>query len=209
MASRAADRAWAWVATGAGLLLLPVGHFAAVDLEPKTADAPYLRQVADRYVSTSLGGGLGLLVVIGLIYFLLGLRRAVVPERPLLADTCTAVGSLAVVGWAVGFASSIMAAYGAHEHYPFAAVRPMGLLAENLGPVLLPTLAGPALLVAAAALRDRLFPKWVGYVSAVFAVVLALLGVLVPGAGALPALLWLVVAGGGIAFSHTEAAAAR
>ena len=67
------------------------------------------------------------------------------------------------------------------------------MLAENFAVLLLPTLAGPAVLISVLALRDKALPRLLGYVAALFAVVLAVLGVVLPGVGALPALLWLLI----------------
>lgn len=94
----------------------------------------------------------------------------------------------------------VLAGVGASENYPFAAARPMGVLAEDAVAVLIPAFAGPAALVAVASLRDRLLPRVVGWVSAFFAVVLVVLGVLAPGAGLLPALLWLLLTAAALTF---------
>jgi hypothetical protein len=174
--------------------MVPALHLSAVDLESKTASpSDYLRHADDRYLSIALAGALGLLLTALLIVHLAGLRRFGAVRHPLLSDATVAVGGLAVLGLAVGFVSSIMAAYGAHEEYPFEAVRPMGMLAENFAAGLLPALAGPAVLVAVVALHDRVFPRLLGYVAAFFAVALTVAGVALPGAGALPALVWLVI----------------
>jgi hypothetical protein len=171
------DRGWAYSGLLAALLLLPSLHLAAVDLEDKTASpSAYLRHVDDRYVSVALAGGVGLLLTALLIVHLAGLRQSATVRHPLLADAAVAVGGLAVLGLAIGFVSSIMAAYGAHEQYPFEAVRPMGLLAENFAVGLLPALAGPAVLIAVLGLRDKVLPRFLGYVSALFAVALTALG---------------------------------
>lgn len=187
-------RGWAYSGLVAGLLLLPALHLSAVDLEDKTlSPAAYLRHIDDRYVSTALAGGVGLLLTALLILHLAGVRCFAAGRYPMLADAAVAVGGLAVLGLAIGFASSIMAAYGAHERYPFEAVRPMGVFAENFAAGLLPALAGPAVLIAALGLRDKVLPRLLGYVAALFAVALTLLGVFLPGAGMIPALLWLLV----------------
>ena len=97
------------------------------------------------------------------------------------------------MGLAIGFVCSIIAAYGAQSRYPFEAVRPMGMLAENFDVGLLPALAGPAVLIAVLGLADKMLPRLLGSFAALFAVVLTVLGVAAPGAAALPALLWLLV----------------
>lgn len=188
------QRGWAYAGLVAALLLLPVLHLAAVDLESTTASPDaYLRHIDDRYLSISVAGSVGLLLTVLLIVHLAGMRRFAAARHPLLADAAVAVGGLAVLGLAIGLVSSIMAAYGAHERYPFEAVRPMGMLAENFAAGLLPALAGPAVLIAVLGLRDKVLSRLLGYIAGFFAVVLTVLGVVLPGSAALPALLWLLI----------------
>lgn len=188
------QRGWAYPGLVSALLLVPVLHLAAVDLESKTASpSAYLRHVDDRYLSISVAGSVGLVLTVLLIVHLAGMRRFAIAWHPWLADAAVAVGGLAVLGLAIGFVSSIMAAYGAYERFPYEAVRPMGLIAENFASGLLPALAGPAVLIAVLGLRDKVLPRLLGYISACFAVVLTVLGVLLPGSAALPALLWLLI----------------
>lgn len=194
MASPKSQRGWAYAGLVAALLLVPVLHLAAVDLESKSATpSAYLRHADDRYLSISIAGSVGLLLTVLLIVHLAGMRRFAALRHPLLADAATAIGGLAVLGLAVGFVSSIIAAYGAHERFPFEAVRPMGMLSENFAVGLLPALAGPALLIGVLGLRDNVLPRPLGYVAAFFAIMLTVLGLVIPGSAALPALLWLVI----------------
>ncbi len=149
------SRGWAYAGVLSAAFLVPIMHLAAVDLEGKTASkTAYLGHVDDRYLSVALAGGVGLILTALLVVYLAGLRQIAVVRRPLLADASIAIGGLAVMGLAVGFASSVIAAYGAHENYPFAPVRSLGMLAENFPVVLMPGLAGPAVLISVLALRD-------------------------------------------------------
>ena len=182
----------------AGLAAVPILHFVAVDLEGKDAAQSYLARVDDHYLRIALAGGLGMVLAVVVLTHLLAVRRLAAGRRPLLADVSTGVASVAALGVALSSAAAMMAGYGAHENFPFEAIRPMGLLAENLVAVLAPALAGTALLVAVLALRDRVLPRWLGYVGALFAIVLAVLGVVLPGAGLPLAILWLLVAGAGL-----------
>jgi len=195
-----------WTAFLVGVAGLPVLHLQAVDLEAKSGATSYLEHVDERYASIALSGSGGLLLSCLLLVHLSALRAIGTRDRGLLQDAAAGVGTLAAVGIAVGSASAILAAYGAHEGFPYEAVRPMGMLAENLAPVLLPALAGPAVLVAALGLRDGQLPHWLGWAGAVFALVLAAFGVVLPGAGALPALLWLTVMGAGMLLTRRATA---
>ena len=202
------SRGWAYAGVLSAAFLVPVMHLAAVDLEGKTAsETAYLGHVDDRYLSVALAGGFGLILTALLVVYLAGLRQIAVIRRPLLADASIAIGGLAVMGLAVGFASSVIAAYGAHENYPFAPVRSLGILAENFPVVLMPGLAGPAVLISVLALRDRVLPRLLGYVSAFFAVVLAVLGVVLPGVSAIPALAWLLLSSLALSMTPDRSAA--
>jgi hypothetical protein len=192
----AARPPWVWLGLVAAIGLVPASHFSAVDLEDKTTDAAaYLGQAADSRWSTVSGAAAGLLLTLCLLAFLLGVRSIGAGHRPLLADTLTAIGALGLIGLALGFVAAMMAAGGAADSYPFEAVRALGTMAENLGPVMLPLLAGPAALLTVIGLHDRAVPRALAWVSAVFTVLLTLtLVLLVPGAGAPPAFLWLLIA---------------
>lgn len=189
------NRSWAYAGVVAAVLLVPALHLSSVDVEDKTAnEAAYLQHVDDRYWSISLAGGVGLVLTALLVVYLAGLRRIALDRRPLLADASIGIGGLAVLGLAVSCVSSMLAAGGAHEHFPFAAVRSMGMLGENFFAVLLPpALAGPAVLISVLALRDKVLPRVLGYVAAFFALVLVVLGVVLPGVGVIPALVWLLI----------------
>ena len=192
-----------WPGAGfiAGVVLLPLLHLAAVDLENKKGTAAaYLAHADSRHLSITYAGTAGLLATGGVVLFLVGLRRAVGRNRSLMSDFAFGVGAIAVLGLVLSFLGAVLAAVAANEGYPFEAVRPMGLLAENAVAVLLPALAGPAALVAFASLHDRLLPRTLGWVSAIFAVLLVLSGVLAPGSGLLLALLWLVLTSGTLLF---------
>jgi hypothetical protein len=184
-------------AVAVGVLGVPVLHFAAVDLEGKQGAAAYLAHVDDHYVSIAVAGALAVLLAVAMVVHLASLR-ILAAHRPLLSDATTAVAGFAALGLALSGAAAIMAGYGAHEDFPFEAIRPMGLLAENLFAVLIPAVAATALLLAVLGLRDRALPRWLAVTGAVAFVVLTLMGVLIPGAAAVPSLLWLVISGVGL-----------
>jgi len=184
-------------ALAVGLLGIPVLHFAVVDVEGKQSASQYLAHVDDHYLTTALAGGATLLLAVALVVHLV-LLRYLGAGRPALADAATAVAGFAAIGLVLSGAAAIMAAYGAHEGFPFEAVRPMGLVAENLFAILIPTLAATGLLMAVLGLRDNALPRWLAIAGAVFFVVLTLLGVVLPGSAAILALMWLVTSGAGL-----------
>ena len=109
-------------AVAVGLLGIPVLHFAVVDLEGREDAAAYLGHVDDHYLSTALAGGIALLLAATLVVHLASLRL-LAARRPLLSDATSAVAAFAAVGVALSGAAAVMAAYGAHEDFPFEAVR--------------------------------------------------------------------------------------
>lgn len=181
-----------------GLAAVPVLHFVAVDLESKQPAQAFMTGVGDHWSRISVAGGLGLLLAAVLLVHLVAVRRLAArgsQDGSLLADATTAVAALAAAGVALSSACATLAAYGAHEEYPYEAVRSLGLIAENLVAVLMPAVAGTAILVATMGIRMRVLPRWLGVTAATFAAVLSLLGVLLPGAGLLPGVLWVLVSG--------------
>jgi len=188
------QRGWAYAGLLAALLLLPALHLAAVDFEDRTTSpASYLEHIDARDTAIALAAGVGLLLTCLVVVHLAGLRRFAGDRHPVLADASVAVGGLAVLGLAISFVSAGIAAYGPHEHLPFEVVNTLGVLAEGFVVWLLPALAGPAALIAVLALRDHVLPRLLGYTAAAFTLLLSVLGVVLPGVGALPALLWFAI----------------
>lgn len=181
-----------------GLAMVPVLHFAVVDLEGKQAADAYLAHVDDNYLQIALMSGLGMVLAAVVFTHLLAVRRIAGARRPLLADVGTTVASVAALGILLSSAMAWMAAYGAHEEFPFEVIRPLGALAENLFPVLSPGMAGAAVLVAVLGLRDGILPRWLGFTGAGFGLVLAVLAVVLPPAASMLSVLWLVVVGVGL-----------
>jgi hypothetical protein len=195
MSARRLGRTWQDAGVLAAVLMVPVLHYAAVNLEDKTTVDPelWLSNLRNVYFATTLAGAGELLVAVLLIIHLAGLRRLAEATHPVLADASVAVAGLAVLGLALGSLGSTTAAYGAHENNPFEAVRPYALLGENAAAILLPSLAGTAVLIAVLSLRDRSLPRALGYVAAAFGVLLTALGIFLPGVGLLPSILWLLI----------------
>lgn len=184
---------WVWIGVVSGVFLLPVVHFGAVDLESTNPDQ-FLQQATDRFSSITAGGTLGLLVCAMVIVALLGIRTLAPARRHLLADALTAVGLLGVVGLVLSFTGSLLAAYAAHQGYPYEVVRVFGILADGAAPILSGFFSGTALLLAIVSIRDQAIPRALGWVSACFALVIAGLGLVAPGGALLPAIVWYAVA---------------
>jgi hypothetical protein len=191
---------WAESGAVAGLLLLPALYLSTVHLKAAdTAPAGYVASVSYHAGSTVIAALAGLLLTALLALHLLGLRRWAAAWRPSAADSCTAIGMVAVLGLAVGFVCAALAAYGARHGWGVDPVKLVAAVAENAAPVLLAAIAGPAYLVTRLALYDGVLPVRFGYVAGVATGVLILLGVLQPGLATWPALLWLI--GSGIALA--------
>jgi hypothetical protein len=183
--------AWLWVGLISALLLLPVAHLGAVDLE-STDPAAFLARAADRHTSITAAASIGIAVACGVLVAFLGLRRIAPPHRRFVADALTAIGCLGVVGLVLSSLGSMLAAYAAHEGYPYEVVRTFGVLADGAAAVLGLAFAGPAALVAILGSVDRVVPRALGWVSALFAALIACVGLIVPGAALLPAIGWYV-----------------
>lgn len=183
--------AWLWVGLVSAPLLLPVAHLGAVDLE-STDPAAFLARATDRYTSITVAGSIGLAVACGVLVAFLGLRQIAPPRRRFVADALTAIGCLGVVGLVLSFLGSLLAAQAAHVSHPYEVVRTFGVLADGAAPVLGVAFAGPAALVAILGTVDRVVPRALGWVSALFAALIAVAGLIVPGAALLPAIGWYV-----------------
>jgi hypothetical protein len=187
---------WAESGAVAGLLLIPALYLSTVHLKrADTAPAGYVATVSYHAGSTVIAALAGLLLTALLAVHLIGLRRWAAEWRPGAADSCAAIGMVAVLGLAVGFVCAVLAAYGAHHGWGVDAVKTMGAVAENAAAVLLAAIAGPAYLVTRLALHDGVLPVRLGYVAGFATGVLILVGVLQPGLATWPALVWLMVSG--------------
>jgi hypothetical protein len=184
--------AWLWVGLVSALLLLPVAHLAATDLE-STDRALFLTRATHRHTSITIAGALGLAVTCGVLVAFLGLRAIAPPGRRFAADALTAIGCLGVIGLALSFLGALAAASAADQGYPYEVVRTFGMLADGAAAVLSVTFAGPAALVAGLGAVDRVVPRALGWLSAAFAVVIAGAGLVAPGAALLPAIGWFLI----------------
>ncbi|HEX4700164.1 MAG TPA: hypothetical protein VH857_12500 [Actinomycetes bacterium] len=197
---------WAESGAVAGLLLIPALYLSTVHLRrADTAPAGYVATVSYHAGSTVIAALAGLLLTALLAVHLLGLRRWAAEWRPGAADSCTAIGMVAVLGLAVGFVCAMLAAYGARHGWGVDPVKAMGAIAENAAAVLLAAIAGPAYLVTRLALHDGVLPVRLGYLAGVATGVLILVGVLQPGLATWPALVWLMVSGVALALRREPA----
>jgi hypothetical protein len=183
-----------------GIGAVPLLHLSVVDLENKTAtDSAYAAHVDDRYVSTSVAAGVGLLLVLILLVHLVWLSDLLAVHAPSAARVGFAAGVVTAGALAIGFVLSMTAAYGAHENFPDSAVRTVGMLAENLGTSLLVGLAVFAGVVAVLGWRGVL-PRWLavlGTLEVLLAGIATAVGV--PAAAAFPTVVWVLLNSAGLA----------
>lgn len=191
----------------AGVAAVPVMHFVAVDFEQGGTPDVFLAHVRDQHVRIGLFAGLGLVLGVVLLVHVLALRRTLHGVKPAVTEAGTALAGIAALGFFLSSAAAWIGGYGASEGLDYEAIRPMGLVAENLMPVLSAGFAGTALMVAWAALRERRLPRWLGWVGAVFLVLLTGLGVVLPAAASLPAVVWVLVSGVGLVVAPEHGAA--
>jgi hypothetical protein len=166
----------------------------------QASPGPVTVEAIDEHV-TDLVIGYGL-TVLGLAFvavFASGLARSARSAAPdsLAAPVIAVGGAVTVAATFVGYSFMLLLAGAAEEDRAPTTVASMYTIADSLGYigwVLLGLVTGG---VALASLRDRAFPRWLGWISAAVTALFALLAFLPFLSWAL-ALLWLLVAGIGL-----------
>ncbi|MFZ0325039.1 MAG: hypothetical protein WAN48_13040, partial [Actinomycetes bacterium] len=85
---------------------------AAVDLESKQA-TEIVARASERHLSITLAGSFGMLVTVGVLVAIFGIRTLAPSRRQYQADVLTAIGFLGIVGLFLSFLGSILAAEAA------------------------------------------------------------------------------------------------
>lgn len=205
-----ASRRWAWWGVAAGILGI-IGTI--VTLDSADGDHPTADSVAALHAGTShVGGVAGYLAVVALLVTAGAWRARIVRAVPtsiaarVVADGLTAsAGALALgYGWKLALGDYLQ---GGTDHgmfdknglFVYYVLNDFGPFIGWLGVV------GAAGAMVVLALRERVFPRWIGFVS-----IVPVLGVTVVGLGfgvaGFPGMvgpLWMVVAFGALALRRT------
>lgn len=151
--------------------------------------------------SLLLGGALQAFVAMGLIVFgawvARRLRSVAPPESTVPAIAMGGFGLAAALAAVAGAHTQLISSDAPRMVDPAIALT-LHTLEENLFAAAFCVLAVAAGAVAVAGLRHRIVPAWLGGVSAVIAVLLGVLQLVVPWGSWFPAAIWLVVAGIGM-----------
>ncbi|MGC4111049.1 MAG: hypothetical protein QM747_11640 [Nocardioides sp.] len=204
------SRRWAWWGVAAGVLGV-IGTI--VTLDNASGDYPTADRVADLHSGTShIGGAAGYLAVVALLVTAGAWRARVVRRMPrsiaarVVADGLTAsAGALALgYGWKLALGDYLQ---GGTDHGMF---DKSGLFVyyvlNDFGPFigwLGVTVAAGAMVVLA--LRERVVPRWIGFVSIVpiLAVTVYSLVLGVPGFPGVVGPLWMIVTFGALALRRS------
>jgi len=164
-----------------------------------TPSADTVSYIDERVVDLFIGYGLTVLGLAFVAVFVAGLVHSVSSRAPQsFAAALIAIGGGATVATTfVGYSFSLVLAGAAEENRAPSTVVAMYTIADSLGYIGWVVLGLVTAGVAIASLHDAVFPRWLGWVSAVFTGLFTLL-TFAPFLSWAPALLWLLVAGVGL-----------
>lgn len=155
--------------------------------------------IDERVVDLFIGYGLTVLGLALVAVFIAGLVHSVSSRAPQsFAAALIAIGGGATVAATfVGYSFALVLAGAAEEDRAPSTVVAVYTIADSLGYIGWVVLGLVTAGVAIASFHDAVFPRWLGWVSAVFTGLFTLLA-FAPFLSWAPALLWLLVAGVGL-----------
>lgn len=164
-----------------------------------TPSADSVSYIDESIVGLVIGYGLTSLGLASVAVFAAGLVHSVSNRAPQsFAAALIAIGGGATVAATfVGYSFNLMLAGAAEEDRAPTTVVAIYTIADSLGYIGWVVLGLVTAGVAIASFHDAVFPRWLGWVSAVFTGLFTLL-VFAPFLSWAPALLWLLVAGVGL-----------
>jgi MFS family permease len=164
-----------------------------------TPSADSVSYIDERVVGLFIGYGLTSLGLAFVAVFVAGVAHSVSGRtRQSFAAALIAVGGGAAVATTfIGYSFNLMVAGAAAEDRAPTTVVAIYTIADSLGYIGWVVLGLVTAGVAIASFHDAVFPRWLGWVSAVFTGLFALLA-FAPFLSWAPALLWLLVAGVGL-----------
>ena len=158
-----------------------------------------VKYIDDRVVDLFIGYGLTVLGLAFVALFVAGLVHSVTRKAPqAFAAPIIAIGGGATLAATfVGYSFNLMLAGAAEEDRAPSTVVAMYTIADSLGYIGWVVLGLVTAGVAIASFHDGVFPRWLGWVSAVATGLFTVLTFL-PFLSWVPAMLWLLVAGVGL-----------
>jgi hypothetical protein len=164
-----------------------------------TPSADSVSYIDERVVDLFIGYGVTVLGLAFVALFVAGLVHSVSSKAPqsFAAAVIAIGGGAAVATTFVGYSFNLILAGAAAEDRAPSTVVAVYMIADSLGYIGWVVLGLVTAGVAIASLRDGVFPRWLGWVSAVVTGLFAVL-TFAPFLSWAPALLWLLVAGVGL-----------
>jgi hypothetical protein len=165
----------------------------------RSPSAESVEYIDERVPDLFIGYGLTVLGLAFVAFFVAGLIHAVrskAPDSP-AAQIISIGGGATVAATFVGYSFNLLLAGAAEEDRAPTTVASIYTIADSLGYMGWVVLGLVTAGVAIASLRDHVFPRWLGWISAIATALFALLTFL-PFLSWAPALLWLLVAGIGL-----------
>ncbi len=161
--------------------------------------AESVKYIDERVSDLFIGYGLTVLGLAFVAFFVAGLVQAVRCEAPdsSAAQIISIGGGATVAATFVGYSFGLVLAGAAEENRAPTTVTSIYTIADSLGYIGWVVLGLVTAGVAIASLHDHVFPRWLGWVSAIATALFALL-TFAPFLSWAPALLWLLVAGVGL-----------
>ena len=161
--------------------------------------AESVKYIDERVVDLFIGNGLSMLGLAFVAFFVAGLAQAVRFKAPdsFAVQIISIGGGATVAATFVGYSFNLILAGAAEEDRAPTTVASIYTSADSLGYIGWVVIGLVTAGVAIASLRDHVFPRWLGWVSAIATALFALL-TFAPFLSWAPALLWLLVAGIGL-----------
>jgi len=161
--------------------------------------AESVKYIDERVVDLFIGNGLSMLGLAFVAFFVAGLAQAVRFKAPdsFAVQIISIGGGATVAATFVGYSFNLILAGAAEEDRAPTTVASIYTIADSLGYIGWVVIGLVTAGVAIASLRDHVFPRWLGWVSAIATALFALL-TFAPFLSWAPALLWLLVAGIGL-----------
>ncbi len=191
--------AWAGLATVGLFALGAVAPFPAVSEEAQNDPAALVRALDGHEVSIFVRNGISWLGVAALLVFVVGLFRHLGAHHPsgaLTPDVALAGGLVTGAGLFVGYGMLATIGGAVYDDRPATTVAAVYSVADGLAYSMWTGIGVVCAAVAVAGLRRRGAARWMGYVSAGFTVLFAVLAFF-PFLSWFPALIWLLVTSSG------------
>lgn len=183
------------------ILLFPLSIISTDFARNQTvSDSVYVKTLIDHNHSIQYATGIGLLSLILLLIHLEWLTDVVSQHAPLPARVARSTAQLAVIGVALTFGLTGLAAYGADQKWPDQAVRTTGLLGANVVGMFFVGLGAFAGVIAVLGWKGK-FPKWIAFIASLeLLIAVVATGVGAPGVAILPTIFWLLANAIGMLF---------